>query len=291
MSHHQITRKTQSITESRGKVSKIIKFLAANRGPHSIHNIRRRTNIDLQKSENLNVKLSLQQNKKVYVSGSTLEYQPTIPGIDSKDKLKEYIQRKPAGVILEDLEDAYCRAKLDLAAWNQSGRTIHFMNNDTKKHIVLWYYGRLRKHPIETEKEKEMKQKKEEEEDQKNKINMETPEEIFDGNVDKEMFPLIGDSIIATWNDIAKELPATTQELQRQLEEVGLLSSVFSKKPMRRKAVNLGGNKRKKRRLNMSRLNLTNIHMLQNEDVKMKMVEQNNSMRKDKSDRELPSLS
>merc|ERR1719382_214703 len=96
---------------------------------------------------------------------------------------------------------------MDLAAWNQSGRTIHFMNNDTKKHIVLWYYGRLRKHPIETEKEKEFKQKQNEKngiskDEESEKINLETPEEIIDGDCETSLFPLIGDSIIATWNDI-----------------------------------------------------------------------------------------
>merc|ERR1712228_430050 len=162
---------------------------------------------------------------------------------------------KPQGVVLEDLEDSYCKAKMDLAAWNQSGRTIHFMNNDTKKHIVLWYYGRLRKHPIQTEKEKEAKMKLDEKnginqsDEAKDKINMETPEEIIDSETKS------------------------------------------SKKPMRRKAANLGGNKRKKRRLNMSRMNLTNIHMLQNEEVKTKLTQQSNAMQKDKSDRELPTLS
>merc|ERR1712129_4669 len=204
------------------------------------------------------------------------------------------IQGKPAGVLLDDLKDAYVGANVDLAAWHKNGRTVQFTNNDTKKQIVLWYYGRLRRHPLQTEKDKEIEAKQNEKNGivDQNKVNMAdtTVEEIRDGNVDTTKFPLIGDTIIATWNDIAKQLPTTKQALQRQLEEFGLLSNKFSKKPMRRKAANLRGNKRKKRRLNMSRMNLTNLHMLENEDVKLKMTKQSNAQRKDKSDRELPSL-
>ena len=53
---------------------KIIQFLKAQRGPHSIHNIRAKTRIDLQKAENLAVKTALQNNEKVTVMGTTFQY-------------------------------------------------------------------------------------------------------------------------------------------------------------------------------------------------------------------------
>eukprot|EP01083_Nonionella_stella_P132807 403817_1 len=155
-----ISARTQNVTNTRSKVSQIINFLRGDRGPHSIHNIRARTRIDLQKAENVAIKLSLQSNPKVLVSGTTFEYQPTISGINNKDELRLYIQKKPQGVSEEDLSDAYVTAKSDIAKWVQTGRVVLFMNNDTKKHMLFWFFGRLRKHPIQLEKEKEKNKKK-----------------------------------------------------------------------------------------------------------------------------------
>eukprot|EP01083_Nonionella_stella_P014608 41018_1 len=285
-----ITRKTQNVTESRHKVSVIVKFLKLHRGPHSTHNIRAKTGIDLQKSEYLNVKLALQHNTKVLVSGTTFEYQPTVSGIRNKDELRLYIQKHPQGVSKEDVDDAYVSAKLDISKWIASGRIVHFMNKDTKIQMLHWYYGRLRKHPIQLEKEKE----KEEEETNNNSntngtkdMNMDQPEEIHDGDVDKELFPLIGDSIIATWNDV--KIPPTKEELQRQLEDVKLISGAFSKKRVRQKAAPVMGNRRKRRKMNFNKMNLTNTHMLQDEDLKKSLTAQNNKT-KAQNDRELPKL-
>ena len=73
-----ITAKTQNVTNTRTRLNKIIQFLKAHRGPHSIHNIRAKTRVDLQKAENLAVKTALQNNEKVTVMGTTFQYRVKI---------------------------------------------------------------------------------------------------------------------------------------------------------------------------------------------------------------------
>lgn len=196
------------------------------------------------------------------------------------------------------MEDAYGSAKVDLAKWCATGRTIQFQNTDTKDIMVFWYFGRLRKHPIQTEKEKEreraIKRKNdpnynEDEEEKNKKIDMKEPDEIKD-NLWKSVsqtFPLIGDSIIATWNDI--KISGSKDELEKQLQEVNLISGQFTKKRRRTKTISTGGRPKKRRRISMSRMNLTNTHMLQDEDLKVKMQAQNEKLNGG-NDRELPTL-
>ena len=287
-----ITAKTQNVTDARTKVMKIIKFLRDHRGPHSIHHIRNKTKIDLQKAENVNVKQSLKQNEKVLARGTTFEYQPTIPGIHNKSMLQLYIQQRPQGVSLEKLEDSYVKAKEHLAKFLADGRVIQFMNSDTKRHMLYWYFGRLRKQPILTERDRERQRKKEglsEEEADKQeaaRLKVAEPEETRDGLVNRDMFPLISDSIIATWNDI--KIPPTKAELQRQLEEVSLISSAFSKKRVRAKAAGPKGHQRKKRKMNLSNMNLTNTHLLMDEEQGKKL--EADRAKKNPNERVLPTL-
>merc|ERR1712048_246646 len=89
-------------------------------------------------------------------------------------------------------------------------------------------------------------------------------EEIRDGLCVEELFPLIGDSIIVTWNDV--RIPSSKEELQRQLSEANLLNAAFTKKRKRHKAATATGNQRKKRKMNLRNMNLTNTHMLHDEE-------------------------
>ena len=180
-----------------------------------------------------------------------------------------------------------------------TGRTVQFQNTDTKDIHVFWYFGRLRKHPIQTEKEKEREraikrknnpnynEEEEEKEEKEKKLDMSLPEEIKDNLCDHDKFPLIGDSIIATWNDI--KISPSKEELERQLKEVNLISGQFTKKRMRQKAASTAGRPKKRRRMSMSRMNLTNTHMLQDEDLKIKMQAQNEKLNGG-NERELPTL-
>eukprot|EP00484_Ammonia_sp_Unknown_P028463 CAMPEP_0197034470 /NCGR_PEP_ID=MMETSP1384-20130603/12584_1 /TAXON_ID=29189 /ORGANISM="Ammonia sp." /LENGTH=302 /DNA_ID=CAMNT_0042464409 /DNA_START=47 /DNA_END=955 /DNA_ORIENTATION=+ len=294
---HYISRETQKKTDTRTKVSRIINFLKQHRGPHSIHSIRSKVHIDLQAADNLAVKNALQMNKKVKAIGSTFEYKPCIPGINNKNDLRQHLQNHPEGVAAKQLEDAYVSAKIDLSTWVSTGRIVDFMNQDSKEHIYFWYFGRLRKHPLELEKENAKKSGKnamykdlsdnKNGTDEEKKITMDMPEEEDDGCVDKETFPLIGDSIVATWNDI--KIPATKDELKRQLQEVNLISGAFTKKRTRKKNPMAMGTQRKKRKMSMSRMNLTNTHMLQNEKLKQSMMAQNEKQNGGK-EKELPSM-
>mmetsp|Transcript_56480 Transcript_56480/g.94028 ORF Transcript_56480/g.94028 Transcript_56480/m.94028 type:complete len:298 (+) Transcript_56480:16-909(+) len=295
MSHgHVISRETQKNTEIRKRQDRIIKFLAANRGPHSIHNIRSRLRIDLQSPENLAVKDALQMNEKVNAMGNTFEYKPRTPNIDDKRDLQQYLQNKPEGVDFEELRDAYVCAERDLSEWRKSGRIIAFMNQDTKKHILFWYFGRLRVHAMDTaaaaaaaaSKDNKSQNSKEDAPEKEKRITMDVPEEIDDGTVEKEVFPLIGDSIISTWNDIRP--PPTKEDLQHELEKVNLISGGFTKKRTRKKNA-AAGKQKKRRKVTMSRLNLTNTHMLQNASLKKTMIAQNEKLSGGK-ERELPQI-
>ena len=73
-----ISASTQNVTKTRTQVSKIIRFLKANRRVQSIHTIRARTRIDLQDSKNLAVRKALHNNEKVTVMGSTFQYRVNI---------------------------------------------------------------------------------------------------------------------------------------------------------------------------------------------------------------------
>jgi len=220
---------------------------------------------------------------------SSLEYQPTIPGINNKDDLRRYIEERPEGVPRKDLEDAYVNGKeagssQQIALWVESGRVVEFMNNDSKIHMLYWYPGRLRKHPIEMEKEKEMRLKQNGQNAQNGqngqnaqsefKENREgVDEEIRDGLCVEELFPLIGDSIINTWNDI--RIPTSKKELEHQLREANLLSAGFVGKRKRQKAVSAAGNQRKKRKRTLRNMNLTNTHMLQDEETRNQLTAAN----------------
>eukprot|EP00486_Rosalina_sp_Unknown_P013549 CAMPEP_0201580472 /NCGR_PEP_ID=MMETSP0190_2-20130828/47046_1 /ASSEMBLY_ACC=CAM_ASM_000263 /TAXON_ID=37353 /ORGANISM="Rosalina sp." /LENGTH=301 /DNA_ID=CAMNT_0048016571 /DNA_START=25 /DNA_END=930 /DNA_ORIENTATION=- len=292
-----ITKRTQDVTNTRNRVHKIILFLKNFRGPHSIHNIRAKTRVDLQKAENLAVKTALQSNEKVTVMGTTFQYRPCISGINNRAQLQSYIQQRSQGVKLKELEDAYGTAKIDLARWQATGRTVQFTNSDTKQIIVFWYFGRLRKHPIQTEKEKEIERKlkkkndpnydEEEEEKEEKKIDMSLPDEIKDNLCNHKTFPLIGDSIISTWNDI--KISGSKEELERQLKEVNLISGQFTKKRLRQKAASTTGRQKKRRRISMSRMTLTNTHMLQDQELGKEMQARNDKLNGG-NERELPTL-
>lgn len=274
MSHLQISRQQQRTVDCRKSLDKIVRFLASHRGPQSINTIRLQTRIDLKAAANTNVLQSLKQNKKVLFTGNTISYQPNIKDVNNKDDLKRYIEERPEGVQRNKLEDAFITAGSEISKWVESGRVVQFMNNDTKNHMLFWYPGRLRKHPIEMEKEKEQRlkamgdggQSAENEERKRALSGGGDAEEVHDGHCDERLFPLIGDSIIGTWNDV--RIPNTKEELERQLSEVNLLSAAFSKKRKRQKVVTSTGNQRKKRKMNLKNLNLTNTHMLHDEETK-----------------------
>merc|ERR1712083_1152161 len=95
-------------------------------------------------------------------------------------------------------------------------------------------------------------------------------EEIRDGFCAEDLFPLIGDSIIGTWNDV--RIPPTKELLETELNSVGLLSAGFSKKRKRAK-VTVIEKKRKKRKTNMQ--NMTNVHMVEDEEQRKKIEEAN----------------
>jgi hypothetical protein len=124
-------------------VARIVDYLRRTRTPATRAEVKDKLGLDVRNNALFK---ALQENPKISVNREqkTMQYQPTVKGVESREQLLRHLQNlAPGSEGLPRLEDAYPEVAADLDALEAERKIIRIVNRDTKEVRIFARVGEL----------------------------------------------------------------------------------------------------------------------------------------------------